>query len=99
MSDGPTPRSEDGTPGQPPSPSAVGRPVHVRRAPRYRAFVLTGLAAAVAVAAVIALLTPASGGYSRLALLGYLGVTLGLVGGVLGGLVAVLVDRRADRRR
>ena len=93
MSDDPTPRSEDGAPGRPPAPPE-GRPVRLRRAPRYRAFVLTGLLAALAVAAVTALVTPASGGYGKLALFGYLRVALGLVGAVPGGPVARLLERR-----
>ncbi|GAB7193017.1 hypothetical protein NUM3379_37260 [Kineococcus sp. NUM-3379] len=72
----------------------AGRPVRLRRAPRYGAFVLTGLLAALVVSALVAALATPSGGYSRLALFGYLAVALGLVGAVLGGLVAVLLERR-----
>ena len=79
-----------------PAPAAApqGRPVRLRRAPRYRAFVLTSLLAGVVLAAVLAATTAPSGGYSQASLFGYLGVALGLVGAVLGGLVAVLLERR-----
>ncbi|WP_432573043.1 hypothetical protein [Kineococcus sp. SYSU DK005] len=68
-----------------------------RRAPRYRAFVLAGVVVAFLVAAVVAVLTPPSGGYSQRALFGYLFVSLGIVCGLLGGLVAVLADRAGAR--
>ena len=85
---------EPGAVPRPGSATPPGTPVRVRRAPRYRAFVLTGLVAALVVAAVTALATEPSGGYSRAALFGYLAVVLGLVGAVGGGLVAVLLERR-----
>ena len=72
--------------------------VNRRRAPRYRAFVVTGLVLAFVVAAVVAVLTPPSDGYSQQALFGYLFVSLGVVGSLLGGLAAVLVERRSGRR-
>ncbi len=70
-----------------------------RRAPRFRAFVLTGVVLALAAAAVVALTTDPAGGYSRRALFGYLFVVLGLAGGLLGGLVGVLADRTGGRGR
>ena len=93
---GPGAGSAGGPPGTPEDGGGVpaGRPVRLRRAPRYGAFVLTGLLAALVVSALVAALATPSGGYSRLALLGYLAVALGLVGAVLGGLVAVLLERR-----
>ena len=69
-----------------------------RRAPRFRAFVVTGLLLAALVAAVVAAVTPPSGGYSQRALFGYLFCSLGLLGVILGGLVAVLIDRRTGTR-
>lgn len=71
--------------------------VNRRRAPRYRAFVVTGLVVAFVVAAAVAVVTPPSDGYSQQALFGYLFVSLGVLGSLLGGLVAVLVERRSGR--
>ncbi|MCI2237488.1 hypothetical protein MO973_06295 [Paenibacillus sp. TRM 82003] len=68
-----------------------------RRAPRFRAFVLTGVVVAFLAAAVVAVLTPPAAGYSQQDLLGYLFVSFGLVGALLGGLVAVLADRTRAR--
>ena len=69
-----------------------------RRAPRFRAFALTGLLIAFVVAAAVAITTPPSDGYSQQALFGYLFCSLGLVLGLLGALVAVLADRRTGTR-
>ncbi|WP_432544093.1 hypothetical protein [Kineococcus sp. SYSU DK002] len=69
-----------------------------RRAPRFRAFAVTGLLLAFVVAAVVAFTTPPSAGYSQQALFGYLFCSLGLVLVLLGALVAVLVDRRTGTR-
>jgi hypothetical protein len=69
-----------------------------RRAPRFRAFGLTGLVIAFVVAALVAGLTPPRDGYSQRALFGYLFCSLGLFGVLLGGLVAVLLDRRTGTR-
>lgn len=69
-----------------------------RRAPRFRAFVVTGLVIAFVVAAIVAAATPPSDGYSQRALFGYLFCALALFGVLLGGLVAVLVDRRTGTR-
>jgi len=65
-----------------------------RRAPRYRAFVLTGIGVAALVSLVIAVVTPSADGYSSRQLFGFLLVSLGAVGAILGGLVAVLAERR-----
>ena len=85
----------EGQPGEEPRTHLVQ--VTRRRAPRYRAFVLAGVVVAFLVAAVVAVLTPPSGGYSQRALFGYLFVVLGIVCGLLGGLVAVLADRAGAR--
>lgn len=65
-----------------------------RRAPRYRAFVLTGIGVAVLVSLVAALVSDPADGYTQRQLFGFLLVSLGVVGAILGGLVAVLVERR-----
>ncbi|NYD23351.1 hypothetical protein [Kineococcus aurantiacus] len=69
-----------------------------RRAPRFRSFAVTGLVLAFLLAAVVAALTPPSGGYSQRALFGYLFCAFGLVLVLLGALVAVLLDRRTGTR-
>lgn len=84
-----------------PPPAAVppgARQVTIRRAPRYRAFVLTGAVAGVLVALVLTRVFPETGQFSARAVLGYLGVGLGLIGAVLGGLLAVFVERPRRRR-
>lgn len=73
------------------------RQVTLRRAPRYRAFVLTGLVVGVAIALLLTRIFRETGEFSTRAVLGYLAVGLGLLGAVLGGLVAVLIER--PRRR
>ena len=90
---------EDAVPEDAPEPEGTGFvQVNRRRAPRYRAFVVTGLLVAFVVSAVVAVLTPPSDGYSQQALFGYLFVSLGVVGSLLGGLAAVLVERRSGGR-
>ena len=71
------------------------RQVRFRRAPRYRAFVVTGVLVGVVAALVIARLGPSSASYSTGTTAGYLVVVLGLIGAVLGGAVAVLAERRS----
>lgn len=65
-----------------------------RRAPRYRAFVLTGIGVAALVSLVTALVSSPADGYSQRQLFGFLLVSLGVFGAIVGGLVAVLVERR-----
>ncbi|MEZ0164489.1 hypothetical protein AB2L27_06900 [Kineococcus sp. LSe6-4] len=69
-----------------------------RRAPRFRAFALTGLVIAFVVSGAVAITTPPSDGYSQQALFGYLFCSLGLVFVLLGALIAVLADRRTGTR-
>ena len=81
---------------QPPAPEPPApepRQVRLRRAPRYRAFVLTGVLAGVLVALVVSRLTADAPTFSSGSILGYLAVILGLIGGVLGAGVAILVER------
>lgn len=70
------------------------RRLAVRRAPRYRVFVGTGVLVAVVAALVLALLAPPDARFSRFSVFGYLALLLGLVGALLGGVVAVLFERR-----
>ena len=71
--------------------------LRLRRAPRYRAFLITGAALGVLVAAVSTVALPVTGNYSAGGVFGYLAVSLGLFGALLGAGVAVLVER--PRRR
>jgi hypothetical protein len=68
--------------------------LRLRRAPKYRAFGLTGLVAGVLIGLVLALGSAADGDYSQQTIAGYFAASFGLVG-VLSGLgLAVLADRR-----
>ena len=78
----------DGAPQQPPP-----TPVRLRRAPRYRAFVLTGVVAGVVLAGVLSVLLPGGTSPSGRSPEGYLVALLALLGGVVGAAVAVLVER------
>ena len=97
---GPAPRSSpaaepDAAPGPDSDPEGTAFvQVTRRRAPRYRAFVLTGIALAALVSLVAAVVSDPADGYSQRQLFGFLLVSLGVVGAILGGLVAVLVERR-----
>ncbi len=77
-----------------PEPVAAPVQVRLRRAPRYRAFVIAGAVVGV-IAGVVASLLLADPGY-RFSLgttTGYLAAIGLLLGGLLGGAVAVLVER------
>lgn len=81
-------------------PTAADEPrqVSLRRAPRYRAFVLTGILVGLLAAGLLYVLFPGGAGeFSARAVFGYVAAGLGLLGGVLGGLAAVLLER--PRRR
>jgi hypothetical protein len=77
--------------------TAGPRQVTLRRAPRYRAFVLTGVGLGVALAAVLTVVFPNNGDFSVGALFGYVAVVLALLLGVAGALLAVYLER--PRRR
>lgn len=79
---------------------AHARPAVVRRAPRYRAFVLAGLVVAVVAATVLVLVRPASQGaaLSTGGMWLLLVVSLGGILALLGALVAVVLDRRSRLR-
>lgn len=76
----------------------VAEPGTMRRAPRYRAFVVTGALLGLVVAAVVVLVGPAGGELGRGPVLVFVGLTLALVGGLGGALVAALADRATRRR-
>lgn len=65
----------------------------LRRAPRYRAFVLTGALVGIVLAILLTALFPDSGRFSTGSVMGYLAVALALIGGLLGAAVAVLIER------
>ena len=68
-------------------------PARLRRAPRYRAFGLTGALLAALLGAVLVLVTGPDGGDRGYALL-FVVLGSAVLGAILGGLVAVLLDRR-----
>jgi hypothetical protein len=84
------PEAPDAAGGSSPQPP---RQVRLRRAPRYRAFVLTGALVGVLVGLVVSRFSPTDPGYSGGSTFGYLAVVLGLIGSVLGGTAAVLIER------
>ena len=90
----------DGGPTDEPRLPEDAVPVRVRRAARYRPFVVTG-ALLGALAGVVVALARATGdaAFSMAQLTGYLGAIGLLVGAVLGALVAVLADRPRSARR
>ena len=77
---------------------AAGRVGKVRRAPRYRAFILTGLLAGVTLGTVLSLVVPGGdGSYSTGAVLVYLDGVTALLGAAAGAALAVLVERPGRR--
>ena len=69
------------------------RRVRLRRAPRYRAFVFTGVLAGLVIALVLSAVTADSVQPTNRSVLVYLVLILALVGGVIGGGLALLVER------
>lgn len=97
-------------PGTPPSgaplPDAeelarISTPATVRHAPRYRAFVLSGVVLGVILAFVlVSLVGTDPGGAESLGsgpVFVFVALILGLVGALLGALVALVLDRRSRR--
>ena len=68
--------------------------VTLRHAPRYRAFVFTGVAIGVIAALVLVTVLPVAGGASARTVFTYLALPLALLGGLGGAGVALLVERR-----
>ncbi len=94
---------------EPSSPTPQGTPerrtelpdgaqqVRLRRAPRYRAFVVSGVVAGILLGVVLAFVVEPPTGpeeFSRGTIVRYFAVILGLLGGVVGAGLAVLVERR-----
>ena len=74
------------------------RQLRLRRAPRYRAFVLSGVVLGLLVAVLVTVLAPdPDDGQSR-SVLGYLAVSLGFFGALLGVAAALLTERRRPDR-
>jgi putative Ca2+/H+ antiporter (TMEM165/GDT1 family) len=85
-----------GTP-EPELPKGAVR-VTIRRAPRYRAFVLLGAVLGLVAGAVASVvLGGGSGAFTPTTLTGYVGAIGLLVGGLVGAAVAVLVERPRSR--
>ncbi|HEX6955756.1 MAG TPA: hypothetical protein VF156_12835 [Agromyces sp.] len=72
--------------------------VTVRRAPRYPAFILAGVALGVLVALVLTFAFPESAEFDRGQVFGFLLLWAGAAGAALGGVVALLVDRTLAKR-
>jgi hypothetical protein len=91
----PAPPEPDAEPQPAAEPQRAAEPqqVHLRRAPRYRAFVITGAVVGLVVAFVLSRSTGDAPQFSGRSVLGYLVVILGLIGAVIGGGLAVLAER------
>jgi hypothetical protein len=72
----------------------VATQVRLRRAPRYRSFVFTGVLVGLALAGVVATAAPLTGGYSLRAVYAYVALPLGLIGALIGAGAAILLERR-----
>lgn len=72
--------------------------VTVRRAPRYPAFILAGVALGVLVALVLTFAFPENAEFDRGQVFGFLLLWAGAIGAALGGVVALLVDRVLAKR-
>lgn len=72
--------------------------VTVRRAPRYPAFILAGVALGVLVALVLTFAFPENAEFERGQVFGFLLLWAGAIGAALGGVVALLVDRMLAKR-
>jgi di/tricarboxylate transporter len=73
-----------------------GEPVRLRmrRAPKYRAFGLTGVIVGVVIGLVLAFSREAGADYSQQTIAGYFAASFGLVGALIGLGLAVVADRR-----
>jgi uncharacterized protein involved in exopolysaccharide biosynthesis len=78
-------------------PAAEPREYYHRAAPKYGAFITTGVLAGLVAAVLVALLGPRSQ-YSTSSAIGYLGSIFALLGGLAGAGLAVLIERRQNRR-
>ncbi len=108
-----TPETSAGAPAVPDEDELrrVATPAAVRRAPRYRAFVVAGALIGMVVAVTAALVTSAGSGVTDASVgvlpfldgqngvRGVMALTGVVLGGLLGGAVAVVADRRSVRRR
>lgn len=72
--------------------------VTVRRAPRYPAFILAGVALGVLVALALTFAFPENAEFDRGQVFGFLLLWTGAIGAAIGGVVALLVDRMLAKR-
>jgi len=70
----------------------------VRHAPRFAAFVRTGVLLGAVIGVLAAALTPASPGSPRSAVIALTALALAVLGAIVGAGLAVLADRRSQRR-
>lgn len=92
----PAPDDDDALP-SPEELRDVAEPAVVRRAPRYRSFVLAGALVGVLLAVVLVLVVPGDQPLGRGPVLVFVGLTAVAVMALLGAVVAVLVDRSTRR--
>ena len=93
MTDVHSPRSEQAPDDDPATPRTL-EVASRRRAPKYRAFVGTGILVGLVLALILTFTRPETE-YGYGAVFGYTALVLGFVGALLGGLVAIWLDRRS----
>ena len=93
----PAPRGDDDALPSPEELRAVAEPAVVRRAPRYRSFVLAGALVGMLLAVVLVLVVPGDQALGRGPVLVFVALTAVAVTALLGAVVAVLVDRSTRR--
>lgn len=90
----------DGTPVDRPEagPDAPAEPVRLvvrrRRAPRYKAFAISGALVGALIGLAVALSRPVGDEFSMTTVAGYFAVVLGLIGALAGLAVALIAERR-----
>ena len=100
---GPTPAAGDtrasGHAGPPERDSTrVAEAAVVRHAPRFAAFVRTGVLLGAVIGVIVAAIAPASPGSPRAAVIALTALALAVLGAIVGAGMAVLADRRSQRR-
>ncbi|WP_152650412.1 hypothetical protein [Demequina aestuarii] len=96
MSDAPRPPEPEDTPSED-ELRRMSTPAHVRRAPRFRRVIGTGVTAGFVAGALCGLLLPNSTGVGRGMVAILVGLGFALIGGMVTGLIAVGLDRDTPR--